>query len=114
MTKSFMLKVRRNRKPIIACGAFLGLAAALAAPAEAQRGRGYEDQRGRGYEDEGRCLSGNEVNAHLMLDGWYPEALVGQRDGGHVLIMRVSQGPRKFIAFVDGCSGEILHMRGGG
>jgi hypothetical protein len=106
MTKSFMLKIRRNCKPIIACGAFLGLAAALAAPAEAQSGRGYED--------DGRCLSSNEVNAHLMLDGWYPEALVGTRDGGHVLIMRVSQGPRKFIAFVDGCSAEVLHMRGDG
>jgi hypothetical protein len=86
------------------------LAAVLAAPAEAQRRRDYDDD----YRYGRRCLSSNEINARLMADGWYPEALVGQREGGRVLIMRVSQGPRKFIAFVDGCTAEVLHMRGGG
>lgn len=104
----------RTTVNIGALAALACLAAALASPADAQRWRGddgyYPGPQGRPYR--GGCLSSNGVNARIMRDGWYPEALVGQRQGGQILLMRVSQGPRRFIATVDGCTGQILHMRG--
>lgn len=87
------------------------LAVVIATPADAQRRR-YDEGYREDYRYGGGCLSSNDINASLMSNGWYPQALVGQRDGGRVLIMRVSQGYRTFFAFVDGCTGQILRMRG--
>lgn len=101
-------------KVMTTLGALAVLSVAFGGPADAQRRRDYGDHYGddRGQYPGRRCLSSDGINASIMRDGWYPEALVAQRDGGRILLMRVSQGPRRFIATVDGCTGQILRMRG--
>lgn len=67
----------------------------------------------RHYEDDYGPRCGVEgINDSPYRNSWHPEALVGQREGGRILLMRVSQGPRKFIATVDGCTSQIYHMQG--
>ena len=95
-------------KSLVQLGAIACLVLVFATPADAQRRRYYDDD---GY-GHGGCLSSDDINASLMANGWYPEALVGQ--SARVLYMRVSQGRRKFIASVDRCTGQVLHMRGAG
>jgi hypothetical protein len=99
---------------VFACVAF----ALVATSAYGQRDGYYygEGYRGGGYRygPPVRCLSSDGINDVLASRGLYPIALVGQSPDGQVLYMRVSQGPQVFIATVDGCSGRVLRLQGGG
>ncbi len=112
----------RSRNALSALGMLVLVVSTIGSANAQYRGDYYRDGPSRrdSYRDDdydrrpsrGRCLSSDGINARIYRDGWYPEALVGQRDGGRILLMRVSQGPRKFIATVDGCTGKIYHMQG--
>jgi hypothetical protein len=103
-----------NAKSLAQLSAVACLAVVSVSTSADAQWRRYDDRGDYGYAPRGRCLSSYGINASLARNGWYPEANVGQSPDGRVLYMRVSQGPRKFIAYVDSCTGRILQMQGAG